>query len=265
MQSVVFSASLPAGNNMADHILQVQHLCKSFGAVKASRDLSFEVERGHIHALIGPNGAGKTTVVNLLCGELQADSGTILFNRAEISGLPVYKRIRAGIGRSFQITSIFEQLTVAENMSLALLADDGHNFRFIRNAAAAITVRNNLDDALARVDLLDKAERPAAHLSHGEKRQLEVGMALVGNPQLLMLDEPMAGQGAGGTVELKKLISGLRGQTTILLVDHDMDVVFSLADKISVIVYGHCIASGSPDEIRSNSDVQQAYLGDRKC
>jgi len=247
---------------MADTILQVENLCKSFGAVEASRDLSFAVERGHIHALIGPNGAGKTTVVNLLCGELQPDSGTILFNGTNITSLPVYKRIRAGLGRSFQITSIFEHLSVAENMGLALLAGDGHNFRFIKNAFSAATVRTNLDNALARVDLLGKAERPAAHLSHGEKRQLEVGMALVGNPQLLMLDEPMAGQGAGGTVELKKLISGLRGTTTILLVEHDMDVVFSLADRISVIVYGHCIASGSPDEIRNNRDVQQAYLGE---
>ncbi len=247
---------------MADTILQVEKLCKSFGAVEASRDLSFAIERGHIHALIGPNGAGKTTVVNLLCGELQADSGTIFFNGTNITRLPVYKRIRAGLGRSFQITSIFEHLSVAENMGLALLAGDGHNFKFIKNAFSTATVRTNLDNSLARVDLLDKAERPAAHLSHGEKRQLEVGMALVGNPQLLMLDEPMAGQGAGGTVELKKLISGLRGATTILLVEHDMDVVFSLADRISVIVYGHCIASGSPDEIRNNRDVQQAYLGE---
>jgi len=248
---------------MSDTILRIENLYKSFGAVKACRDLSFEVERGHIHALIGPNGAGKTTVVNLLCGELKADSGTILFDGLNITRLPVYKRIRAGLGRSFQITSIFEHLSVADNMRLALVASDGHNFRFVRNASAAPIVRNYLKDALARVDLLDKADSPAAHLSHGEKRQLEVGMALVGKPQLLMLDEPMAGQGAGGTVELKKLISGLRGNTTILLIEHDMDVVFSLADKISVIVYGHCIASGSPDEIRGNSDVQQAYLGER--
>ncbi len=247
---------------MADTLLDVQDLCKSFGAVTASRDLSFRVERGHIHALIGPNGAGKTTVVNLLCGELLADSGSILFNGENITKQPVHKRIRAGLGRSFQITSIFEHLSVAENMGLALLAGESHNFRFIRNAFAAPVIRKNLDAALARVDLLDKAERPAAHLSHGEKRQLEVGMALAGKPQLLMLDEPMAGQGAGGTVELKKLISGLRGQTTILLVEHDMDVVFSLADRISVIVYGQCIASGSPAEIRSNPDVQRAYLGE---
>ncbi len=247
---------------MADYILQVKNLCKSFGAVQASRDLSFSVERGHIHALIGPNGAGKTTVVNLLCGELQADSGTIMLNSVKINKMPVHRRIRAGLGRSFQITSIFENLSVYENMGLAILAGEGHNFRFLRNAFQARSVKQKLTDALARVDLSDKASRPAAHLSHGEKRQLEVGMALVGEPQLLMLDEPMAGQGAGGTVELKKLITGLKGKTTILLVEHDMDVVFSLADRISVIVYGHCIASGSPAEIRANPGVQKAYLGE---
>ncbi len=247
---------------MAEYILEVEQLCKSFGAVQACRELCFRVQRGHIHALIGPNGAGKTTVVNLLSGELQADSGVIRFNGSEIGGLRVHQRVHAGLGRSFQITSIFENLSVAENMALALLAGDGHNFRFLGNAFGALSVKENLATALARVDLVEKAELPAAYLSHGEKRQLEVGMALVGEPQLLMLDEPMAGQGAGGTVELKKLINELRSKTTILLVEHDMDAVFSLADQISVIVYGHCLASGSPDEIRRNDEVQKAYLGD---
>ena len=247
---------------MADYILQVKDLCKSFGAVQASNDLSFSVKRGDIHALIGPNGAGKTTVVNLLSGELQPDSGTILLNSKKINKLPVHKRVRAGLGRSFQITSIFDNLSVSENMVLAILAGEGHNFRFWKKAMAVGAVKDALADALARVDLSDRAEQLAGQLSHGEKRQLEVGMALVGEPQLLMLDEPMAGQGAGGTVELKKLIYGLKGQTTILLVEHDMDVVFSLADQISVIVYGHCIASGNPEEIRGNSEVQSAYLGE---
>ncbi len=247
---------------MADYILQVKDLCKSFGAVQASQELSFSIQRGHIHALIGPNGAGKTTVLNLLSGELQADSGSILLNSEEIQKLPVHKRVRAGLGRSFQITSIFNDLSVSENMALAILTGRGHNFRFWKNAMAVDIVQDTLADGLARVDLSHRAEQQAGRLSHGEKRQLEVGMALVGDPQLLMLDEPMAGQGAGGTVELQKLISGLKGTTTILLVEHDMDVVFSLADQISVIVYGHCIASGSPEEIRRNSEVQNAYLGE---
>ena len=248
---------------MADYILQVQNLCKSFGAVEASRDLCLNVERGHIHALIGPNGAGKTTVLNLLSGELKPDSGTILLDGERLDGLPPYKRAMAGLGRSFQITSIFENLSVSENMALAILAGEGHNYRFWRNSMRTESVKKGLADALARVDLTASSEQLAANLSHGEKRQLEVGMALVGKPQLLMLDEPMAGQGAGGTVELKKLISSLKGHTTILLVEHDMDVVFSLADRISVIVYGHCIASGSPEQIRQDPEVQHAYLGEQ--
>lgn len=248
---------------MADYILQVKNLCKSFGAVEASRDLCLSVERGHIHALIGPNGAGKTTVLNLLSGELKPDSGTIFLDGERLDGLPIYKRAMAGLGRSFQITSIFENLSVSENMALAILAGEGHNYRFWRNSMKAESVQKGLADALARVDLTASSEQLAANLSHGEKRQLEVGMALVGKPQLLMLDEPMAGQGAGGTVELKKLISSLKGHTTILLVEHDMDVVFSLADQISVIVYGHCIASGSPEQIRRDPEVQHAYLGEQ--
>ena len=247
---------------MADDILQVRKLCKSFGAVQACSNLSFNVERGHIHALIGPNGAGKTTIVNQLSGELKQDSGSIIFNSVDISDFPIYRRVAAGLGRSFQITSIFDNLSVAENMTLAILADNGHNYRFWKRSYKAESVKKYLIPALTRVDLIDKAARSAGSLSHGEKRQLEVGMALVGNPDLLMLDEPMAGLGAGGTVELMKLINQLKGQMTILLVEHDMDVVFSLAHRISVIVYGACIASGSPAEIRSNPEVQKAYLGE---
>lgn len=248
---------------MADYILQVKNLYKSFGAVEASSDLCLSVERGHIHALIGPNGAGKTTVLNLLSGELKPDSGIILLNGERLDGLPAHKRAKAGLGRSFQITSIFENLSVSENMALAILAGEGHNYRFWRNSMRTGAVERGLADALARVDLTASSSQLAANLSHGEKRQLEVGMALVGKPQLLMLDEPMAGQGAGGTVELKKLIRSLKGYTTILLVEHDMDVVFSLADQISVIVYGHCIASGSPEQIRRDPEVQHAYLGEQ--
>ena len=248
---------------MTDYILQVNNLCKSFGAVEASRDLCLSIERGHIHALIGPNGAGKTTVLNLLSGELKPDSGTILLNGQRLDQLPIHKRAMAGLGRSFQITSIFENLSVSENMALAILAGEGHNYRFWRDCMSAESVQEGLKDALARVDLTASSQQLAANLSHGEKRQLEVGMALVGKPQLLMLDEPMAGQGAGGTVELKRLIGSLKGHTTILLVEHDMDVVFSLADRISVIVYGHCIASGSPEQIRCDPEVQNAYLGEQ--
>jgi branched-chain amino acid transport system ATP-binding protein len=247
---------------MTDEILTVTSLCKSFGAVQATNDLSFTVRRNDIHALIGPNGAGKTTVVNQLSGDLLPDSGTILFNGLNITRKKAYQRARLGIGRSFQITHIFENLTVAENMSLAICAHSGHNFRFLQHFRRCQPVLKDLTKALARVDLFHRAELPASHLSHGEKRQLEVGMAMVGSPELLILDEPMAGMGPGGTAELSKLIRRLKGTLTILLIEHDMDVVFSLADQVTVLVYGENMATGTPDEIRCNTKVRAAYLGE---
>lgn len=247
---------------MTDEILTVTALCKSFGAVRATNDLSFAVRRNDIHALIGPNGAGKTTVVNQLSGDMLPDSGTILFNGVNISRKKAYQRARLGIGRSFQITHIFENLTVAENMSLAICAHSGHNFRFLQHFRRCQPVLKNLAKTLARVDLLHRAELPASHLSHGEKRQLEVGMAMVGNPELLILDEPMAGMGPGGTAELSKLIRRLKGTLTILLIEHDMEVVFSLADQVTVLVYGENMATGTPDDIRRNTKVRAAYLGE---
>jgi branched-chain amino acid transport system ATP-binding protein len=247
---------------MPDTLLTVTALHKSFGAVQATNDLSFRVNRNQIHALIGPNGAGKTTVVNQLSGDLLPDSGSIIFNGVDITRLRAYQRARLGVGRSFQITHIFENLTVAENMSLAICAHSGHNFRFLRNWRRSRPVENDLVTALERVDLLHRAELPARHLSHGEKRQLEVGMAMIGNPELLILDEPMAGMGPGGTAELTKLIRRLKGTLTILLVEHDMDVVFSLADRVTVLVYGEHLATGTPQEIRQNEKVRAAYLGE---
>lgn len=249
---------------MAERILQVNQLYKSFGAVKATSNLSFDVCKGHIHALIGPNGAGKTTVVNQLSGDILPDSGTINFNGRDITNLKTYRRARLGIGRSFQITHIFDNLTVAENMGLSICAQSSHNFRFWRNWKNAAPVKEALPAALRLVDLVDRADFMAGRLSHGEKRQLEVGMALTGHPQLLILDEPMAGLGPGGTVELSKLIRKLKGKTTILLVEHDMDVVFSLADMVTVLVYGKNIASGTPDQIRDNAAVRTAYLGEER-
>ncbi len=247
---------------MAEPLLQVSGLNKSFGAVLATNDLSLAVTRGHIHALIGPNGAGKTTLVNQLSGDLQPDSGTIHFGGRDITRLPSYRRARLGIARSFQITHIFENLTVAENMGLAISAGLGHNFRFWRHWRSSATVARELPMALNRVDLHERADLTARYLSHGEKRQLEVGMALIGHPELLILDEPMAGLGPGGTVELAKLIKKQKGQLTILLVEHDMDVVFALADQVTVLVYGENVATGSPGEIRGNPLVRKAYLGE---
>jgi branched-chain amino acid transport system ATP-binding protein len=247
---------------MTESLLQVSALCKTFGAVKATSDLSFDIHRGHIHALIGPNGAGKTTVVNQLSGDVLPDSGQILFKNRDITRLKAYQRVRLGIGRSFQITHIFENLTVAENMSLAICARAGHNFSFLQHWKKSAPVKEELTAALETVGLLPRAKLMACHLSHGEKRQLEVGMAMTGNPELLILDEPMAGMGPGGTVELAKLINQLKGEVTILLVEHDMDVVFSLADRVTVLVYGKNIATGTPEEIRQDKDVRAAYLGE---
>lgn len=247
---------------MTDDILRVENLNKSFGAVQATRGLNLSITRGHIHALIGPNGAGKTTAVNQISGDIPPDSGTIFFNREDVTSLKAHGRTKKGMARSFQITHIFENLTVAENMALAICAQSGHNFRFWQHCLKNRFVKRSLPEALARVDLSGRADQPARHLSHGEKRQLEVGMALVGEPELLILDEPMAGMGPGGTVELTKLIQSLRGRLTILLVEHDMDVVFSLADRVTVLVYGENIATAAPDQIRSNEQVRLAYLGE---
>ncbi len=248
---------------MAEPLLEFKHLQKSFGAVKATNDFCLSVARNHIHALIGPNGAGKTTLVNQLSGDILPDSGTIVFKGTDITRIKACRRARLGIGRSFQITHIFENLTVAENMSLAICAHSGHNFQFLNHWRLSPPVRRELAAALDQFDLLHRAELPARHLSHGEKRQLEVGMAMVGKPELLILDEPMAGMGPGGTTQLSKLIRKLKGRLTILLVEHDMDVVFSLADQITVLVYGENLATGTPDEIRHNRQVKTAYLGDQ--
>lgn len=246
---------------VTDPVLEVRNLCKSFGAIRATNGLNISVARGHIHALIGPNGAGKTTAVNQISGDILPDSGQVLFNREDVTRLPAHCRAGRGMARSFQITHIFDNLTVAENLALAICTHQGHNFRFWRHSLRAPAVREALPGALARVDLTGRADLPARQLSHGEKRQLEVGMALTGDPDLLIMDEPMAGMGPGGTVALTELIRSLRGRLTILLVEHDMDVVFSLADMVTVLVYGKNIATARPDAIRKNPEVRQAYLG----
>ena len=247
---------------MTDYILQIKNLFKSFGAIQASTDLSFKIKKGDIHAVIGPNGAGKTTLVNQISGDIRPDSGSILFDGIEISHMPSYQRAALGLGRSFQITSIFENLSVAENMALSIIAHNGHNYRFWENCLKTSIVLKELPTALKRVDLIEKSHHQAGLLSHGEKRQLEVGMALIGSPRMLVLDEPMAGMGPGGAVELSKLIRRIKGDTTILLVEHDMEAVFALADYITVIVYGKHIAGGPPDIIRQSADVRSAYLGE---
>ncbi|MEE4166311.1 MAG: ABC transporter ATP-binding protein, partial [Desulfocapsaceae bacterium] len=223
---------------MGEYLLEVDGLCKSFGAVQANSDFNIKVRHGTIHALIGPNGAGKTTALNQLSGELIPDSGSIIFNAQAITGKKPYYRAQKGLARSFQITSIFEDMSVEENMALSIIAKSGHNFRFWQPCLSTPVVKNELAGALERIGLLERKTEKAGFLSHGEKKQLEVGMALSGEPKLLMLDEPMAGMGPGGTVEMSKLIQRLKKETTILLVEHDMEVVFALADVITVMVAG---------------------------
>ena len=247
---------------MGSPVLKVEGLYKSFGAVKATDDFSLVVQQGHVHALIGPNGAGKTTAVNQISGDILPDKGRIWFNNKDVTNLKAHQRARMGMARSFQITHIFDHLTVAQNLALAICAHAGHNFRFWRSALNAGPVKERLPQALATVDLDRQAHFLARQLSHGEKRQLEVGMALAADPCFLILDEPMAGMGPGGTVEMTKLIRKLKGRLTILLVEHDMDVVFSLADRVTVLVQGKGIATALPEEIRKNSQVQTAYLGE---
>ncbi len=247
---------------MIENLLQVHGLCKSFGAVRANSNFSLNVRSGSVHALIGPNGAGKTTALNQLSGEIIPDSGLILFNGRTVTRMKPYNRAKLGMARSFQITSIFESLSVEENMALSIIAKYRNNFKFWQNCLSAPPVREGLAEALETVGLHERKKVQAGHLSHGEKKQLEVGMALAGNPKLLMLDEPMAGMGPGGTVEMSKLIRRLKEKTTILLVEHDMEVVFSLADAITVIVSGETLTCGSPEAIRSDKRVRTAYLGD---
>ncbi len=250
---------------MAEPLLSVRALNKRFGAVQASSDFSMDVARGELHALIGPNGAGKTTALDQLSGETMPDSGQIFFDGRRITRMPVHRRAQLGLARSYQITSVFEQLTVRENLSLAIQAHSGHSFRFWHKAVDDPAIRRQVAPAMVRVGLETRANVQAANLSHGEKRQLEAGMALAGQPKMLLLDEPYAGMGPGGAVELTKLIRQLKSEVTILLVEHDMGAVFSLADRITVLVYGQAIASGTPEAIRANQAVRQAYLGDEAC
>ncbi len=247
---------------MNSTILKASQLHKSFGAVEASKNFSFEIVEGEIHALIGPNGAGKTTVLRQLSGQVLPDSGTIEFNGYDITRLPAHKRALLGLARSFQITSIFEQMSTEENIALAVQAHMGHSFRFWQVASKDPKLQRPIDVALEKCGLLDRRQTLAANLSHGEKRQLEAGMALAVVPKLLLLDEPMAGMGQGGTVKMTELIQSLKGHMSILLVEHDMNAVFSLADRITVMLYGEPIATGTPEEISNNVDVRRAYLGE---
>ncbi len=251
---------------MSDALLKIVGLRKHFGAVRACHNLSLEICAGETHALIGPNGAGKTTLLNLLSGDLKPDAGQIFLDNRDITRVPLYHRAHLGLARSYQITSVFPQLSVEENLLLAIQAHSGHSFRFWKKAVSDPRLRRELEPALELVGLEERALVRAGSLSHGEQKQLEVGMALACNPRVLFLDEPMAGMGPGGSVELGKLIARLKQQMTIVLVEHDVEAIFSLADRITVLVYGEIVATGTADEIRGCAAVREAYLGEEeKC
>jgi branched-chain amino acid transport system ATP-binding protein len=246
---------------MAEPLLSVEHLRKSFGALAATDDLSLEVLPGEIHAVIGPNGAGKTTLIGQLFGELQPDSGRILFQGRDIAREPVHERAHRGIARSYQITSIYLGFTALDNVAMAIQARAGHSFHFWRNARKDPALRDPARAALAEVGLAGRADMPARALAHGERRQLELAMALASAPALLLLDEPMAGMGPEESQRMVEVLRRLKGRVTMLLVEHDMDAVFQLADRITVLVYGRAIATGAPEAIRRNAEVREAYLG----
>jgi len=247
---------------MSEPLLQVSHLAKRFEGIVATDDLVLNVAAGELHAVIGPNGAGKTTLIAQLSGQLIPDSGNIHFAGDDITTLPMYRRSALGLARSFQITSLFLDLSVLDNVALAVQAHAGHSFRFWRNARAEPDLRQPARALLARVGLAERAELSAAALSHGEHRQLELAMALAGSPRMLLLDEPMAGLGPEESARMVEMLRALKQELTILLVEHDMEAVFALADRITVLVYGRVIATGAPADIRANRDVREAYLGE---
>ena len=247
---------------MNDALLQVARLCKSFGALRATDQVSLEVRQGETHAIIGPNGAGKTTLIGQLAGNLRPDAGTIRFAAEDITALAAPARSRRGLARSFQITSVYRDFTALENVTLAVQAHAGSSFRFWRPARSDESLRAPARAILAEVGLGERAGVLAANLAHGEQRQLEISMVLATKPRLMLLDEPMAGMGTDESQRMVRLLAGLKGRQTMILVEHDMDAVFALADRISVLVYGRIIASGTPEEIRANREVRSAYLGE---
>jgi branched-chain amino acid transport system ATP-binding protein len=247
---------------MAEALLETKGLIKRFGGLVATDNLSIEVHEGEIHALIGPNGAGKTTLVSQLTGNLRPDSGTIHFAGRDVTRLPIHARVQLGLARSFQITAVLREFSAIENVALAVQAHAGHSFRFLADVRFDKSLREPAWQSLELVGLDGRAGVPAAALSHGEQRQLEIAMALAGKPRMLLLDEPMAGMGAEESRDMVQLLHHLKARYGILLIEHDMDAVFALADRITVLVYGRAIASGTPDEIRANPEVRHAYLGE---
>ena len=247
---------------MTEPVLETRAITKSFGALKASDAVSLELQPGEIHAVIGPNGAGKSTLIAQISGALTPDAGQVFLGGEEVTALPPQARARKGLARSFQISQLAMEDTVLQNALLGALGAGGSPWRFFRPALSDRTLRDRAEAALMRVGLMEQAATVTAELSHGQRRLLEVAVALTLNPKVFVMDEPMAGLGTEGSAALTRLLDELRHEAPILLVEHDMDAVFALADRISVLVYGRVIATGTVEEIRANKDVRDAYLGD---
>jgi branched-chain amino acid transport system ATP-binding protein len=243
-------------------MLQINQLVKRYGGLLATDHVQLTLVPGELHAIIGPNGAGKTTLIGQLGGEVRPDSGSVWFNGEDVTHLPPARRALKGLARSYQITSVFPEFSVLENVVLAMQAHCGHSFGFWKPVLRQAELVEPAERAVAQAGLAHRARVPVSDLAHGERRQLELAMVLVAQPKLLLLDEPMAGMSHQESGKVVELLQSLKGQYAMLLVEHDMDAVFALADRISVLVYGRIIASGSPEEIRANEDVRTAYLGD---
>jgi branched-chain amino acid transport system ATP-binding protein len=250
---------------VADALLKVEGLTKRFGGVVASDNVVLDVAPGELHAIIGPNGAGKTTLIGQLTGEIVPDAGRVHFEGRDITALPVYDRSLIGLARSFQITSLFPNFTALQNVALAVQAHAGHSFHFWRDARTEAALREPARAALDRVGIGHRADAVVARMSHGEHRQIELAMALATRPRMLLLDEPMAGLGPDESARMVRTLRELKRELTILLIEHDMEAVFALADRITVLVYGRVIASGDPASIRANAEVRQAYLGEQEA
>jgi branched-chain amino acid transport system ATP-binding protein len=249
---------------MADPLLELRHLHKAYGALVVTDDVSLSVYPGELHAVIGPNGAGKTTLIHQISGTLASDSGSILFDGEDVTSLAMPQRVGRGLARSFQITSVLPGFSALENVALAVQARSGSSFRFFGKVAQEKALNEPALDCLAQVGLAARAHIPAGLLSHGEKRQLELAIGLATEPKLLLLDEPLAGTGHDESQRVVETLRRLKNRLTIVLIEHDMDAVFSLADRVSVLVYGRVIATDTPERIRANPDVRAAYLGEEE-
>lgn len=247
---------------MTEPLLSVQDLSKSYGALRVTQDVSLDVHEGQLHAIIGPNGAGKTTLISQLSGQLRPDSGRVVYAGQDITRLDMAGRVRLGLARSFQLTTLLPSFSVLENVALAVQARNGSSFRFLRPAASEQALNDQAMACLADVGLADRSRRLAGSLSHGEKRQLELAVALATQPRLLLLDEPLAGTGHEEAAHLVDMFGRLKNRVTMVLIEHDMDAVFALADMVSVLVYGQIVASGTPSDVRADAKVRAAYLGE---